>query len=88
MTPVAIEINGFSHSLHSSAEAILKRIIFVAKWDKRFEKREAGLRLSQSRAFISAASMIWFCNFNGVFFSQVCLGAARRHFLQAYIGQR
>ena len=52
MTPVAIEINGFSHS---SAEAILKRIIFVAKWDKRFEKREAGLRLSQSRAFISAA---------------------------------
>ena len=55
MTPVAIEINGFSHSLHSSAEAILKRAIFVARWDKRFEKREAGLRLSQSRAFISAA---------------------------------
>jgi ribosomal protein L31 len=55
MTPVAIEINGFSHSFHSSTEAILKRTIFVAKWDKRFEKREAGLRLSQSRTFISAA---------------------------------
>jgi hypothetical protein len=28
--------------------------------------------------------MIWFCNFNGVFFSQVCLGAAAAFFAGIY----
>ena len=86
---VAIEINGFSLFIRA-LKLYLKRALFVARWDKRFEKREAAPGLSQSRAFINADQMIWFCNLNGVFlFRRVLayLGVAHRYFLQVCFGQ-